>query len=103
VVPWAISCGACGTCRRGLTSQCERKASAIAAYGFGGRAGGWGGMVSGVLRVPFADAMLVPIPPGASPIALAGASDNLPDAWRTVAPHASTSAAARRCRGGTCT
>ena len=87
VVPWAISCGACGTCRRGLTSQCERKASALAAYGFGGRTGGWGGMVSDVLRVPFADAMLVPIPPGVSPIALAGASDNLPDAWRTVAPH----------------
>ena len=87
VVPWAISCGGCATCRRGLTSQCERKASALAAYGFGGRAGGWGGMVGDVLRVPFADAMLVPIPPGVSPIALAGASDNLPDAWRTVAPH----------------
>jgi threonine dehydrogenase-like Zn-dependent dehydrogenase len=87
VVPWAISCGACATCRRGLTSQCERKASAIAAYGFGGRTGGWGGMVGDVLRVPFADAMLVPIPPRVAPIALAGASDNLPDAWRTVAPH----------------
>ena len=87
VVPWAISCGACGTCRRGLTSQCERKTTALAAYGFGGRAGGWGGMVSDVLRVPFADGMLVPVPAGLSPLApLAGASDNLPDAWRTVAP-----------------
>jgi len=44
-------------------------------------------MVSDVLRVPFADGMLVPVPAGVSPIALAGASDNLPDAWRTVAPH----------------
>jgi len=87
VVPWAISCGACAACGRGLTSQCGRKASALAAYGFGGRIGGWGGMVSDVLRVPFADGMLVPVPAGVSPIALAGASDNLPDAWRTVAPH----------------
>ena len=87
VVPWAISCGACGACGRGLTSHCERKASALAAYGFGGRTGGWGGMVSDVLRVPFADGMLVPVPAGVSPLTLAGASDNLPDAWRTVAPH----------------
>jgi NADPH:quinone reductase-like Zn-dependent oxidoreductase len=87
VVPWAISCGACGACGRGLTSHCERKASALAAYGFGGRTGGWGGMVSDLLRVPFADGMLVPVPAGVSPLTLAGASDNLPDAWRTVAPH----------------
>jgi threonine dehydrogenase-like Zn-dependent dehydrogenase len=87
VVPWAISCGTCRTCGRGLTSQCERKASTLAAYGFGGRTGGWGGMVSDRLRVPFADGMLVPVPAGLSPISLAGASDNLPDAWRTVAPH----------------
>ena len=44
-------------------------------------------MVSDVLRVPFADGMLVPVPTGVSPLALAAASDNLPDAWRTVAPH----------------
>jgi hypothetical protein len=25
-------------------SQCERKASRLAAYGFGGRTGGWGGV-----------------------------------------------------------
>jgi alcohol dehydrogenase len=87
VVPWSISCGACGRCRRGLTSRCERNPSTLAAYGFGGPCGGWGGMVSDVLRVPFADAMLVPVPPGVSPIAVAAASDNLPDAWRTVGPH----------------
>ena len=87
VVPWAISCGTCDRCRRGLTSCCERHPSRLAAYGFGGRIGGWGGMVSDALRVPYADAMLVPLPPGLSPVDLASASDNLPDAWRTVAPH----------------
>ena len=87
IVPWAISCGTCATCQRGQTSHCERKPGKLAAYGFGGRAGGWGGAVSDLLRVPYAAAMLVPLPPGLSPIDLASASDNLPDAWRTVGPH----------------
>jgi threonine dehydrogenase-like Zn-dependent dehydrogenase len=38
------------------------------------------------VRVPFADAMLVGLPGGVAPEAVAGASDNLSDAWRTVAP-----------------
>jgi threonine dehydrogenase-like Zn-dependent dehydrogenase len=87
VVPWAISCGACGTCGRHQPSQCERRPAALAAYGIGGRAGGWGGMVSDLVRIPYADAMLVPVPPGIPLARLASASDNLPDAWRTVAPH----------------
>ena len=87
IVPWGISCGRCGPCGRGLTSQCARKSTPLAAYGFGAGAGGWGGMVSDLLRVPYADAMLVAVPRGLSPIELAGASDNLPDAWRTVGPH----------------
>jgi alcohol dehydrogenase len=56
-------------------------------YGFGAAGGEWGGMLSDVLRVPFADGMLVPLPAMLEPVALASASDNLPDAWRTVAPH----------------
>jgi alcohol dehydrogenase len=43
-------------------------------------------MVSDALRVPFADAMLVRVPPGVDPLAVASASDNLTDAYRTVAP-----------------
>ena len=39
------------------------------------------------MRVPFADAMLVAAPAGIAPAALASASDNIPDGWRTVAPH----------------
>jgi threonine dehydrogenase-like Zn-dependent dehydrogenase len=37
------------------------------------------------VRVPFAEAMLVPIPEGVEPAAVASLSDNIPDAWRTVA------------------
>ena len=87
IVPWAVSCGSCATCRRGFTSKCERRASTVSGYGFGKPTGGFGGMVSDLLRVPFADHMLVPVPAGIDPIAIASASDNIPDAWRTVGPY----------------
>lgn len=86
VVPFQISCGTCANCLAGLTGNClsvpERSM-----FGFGAFGGDWGGMLADLLRVPFADAMLVAAPPGVNPTAIASASDNLPDAWRTVAPH----------------
>ncbi len=87
IVPWAISCGACVSCHRGRTSHCDRRKTPVAAYGFGDPAGGWGGAVSELLRVPHADAMLVAVPDGIDPVHVASASDNIPDAYRTVAPH----------------
>ena len=55
---------------------------------FGAPIGGeWGGLFSDLARVPYADAMLVPLPPGLDPIAMASASDNWSLAWRLVGPH----------------
>ena len=89
VVPWSVSCGECEPCRRGLTSKCDTttRDRVLAAYGFGPACGPYGGMVSDLLRVPFADHMLVPLPAGLDPLRVAAASDNLADAWRTVVPH----------------
>jgi alcohol dehydrogenase len=89
VVPWSVSCGECEPCRRGLTSKCRTTTHdrVLAAYGFGAACGPYGGMVSDLLRVPFAGHMLVPLPPGLDPLRVAAASDNLADAWRTVVPH----------------
>ncbi len=85
VVPWAVSCGTCEPCRRGLTSKCATTATrTLAAYGFGPASGSWGGMVSDALRVPFADHMLVAVPPDVPPLRVAAAGDNLADAWRSV-------------------
>jgi threonine dehydrogenase-like Zn-dependent dehydrogenase len=85
VVPWAVSCGDCPQCRRGLTSKCSTTTDrTLAAYGFGPASGPWGGMVTDRLRVPFADHMLVPVPAGVPPLRVAAASDNLADAWRSV-------------------
>jgi alcohol dehydrogenase len=87
IVPWAISCGGCRNCSDGLTSRCTRAGGALLnAYGFGKSMGAWGGAVSDLLRVPYADAMLVPVPAAIDPMQLASASDNMPDAWRAVAP-----------------
>ena len=57
-------------------------------FGFPTAVGGeWGGALADLVRVPFAASMLVPVPAGVAPEAIASLSDNLPDAWRTVAPH----------------
>ena len=47
--------------------------------------GDWGGALADVLRVPFADAMLVALPPGIEPSALASVADNVADGYRAVA------------------
>lgn len=86
VVAFQIGCGECDRCRRGLTGSC-RTVAAGSMYGFRPIGGDWGGALSDLVRVPFAAAMMVPLPAGLSPAALASASDNVADAWRTVAPH----------------
>jgi threonine dehydrogenase-like Zn-dependent dehydrogenase len=83
IVPFQLSCGRCDTCRRGFTNSCE----AYPPYAAFGLRDGYGGALSERMRVPFADHMLVPCPPGLSPAQLASMSDNVPDGWRAVAPH----------------
>lgn len=85
VVPWHIACGRCDRCRAGLTAHC-RTVPPLAMFGapIGGE---WGGLFSDLVRVPWADAMLVPLPPGLDPVAMASAGDNWSLAWRLVAPH----------------
>lgn len=58
----------------------------LSAYGFGKVLGNFGGMISDLLRVPFAQNTLVAAPDHIHPSVLAPASDNIPDGWRTVAP-----------------
>jgi alcohol dehydrogenase len=83
-VPFQVSCGECERCRRGHTGNCER-VERMAMYGLP-MGTNYGGFLSDAVRVPFADAMLVPVPDGIEPHSVASLSDNIPDAWRTVAP-----------------
>jgi alcohol dehydrogenase len=83
-VPFQISCGECDRCRRGQTGNCEQ-VERMATYGLP-IGTNYGGFLSDLARVPFADAMLVPVPDGVEPAAVASLSDNIPDGWRAVGP-----------------
>ncbi len=83
-VAFQIACGVCAPCRRGHTSSC-RAVPPLSAYGLDAARGSWGGALSDLVRVPYADAMCVRIPAGLDPAAVASASDNIADAHRNVA------------------
>lgn len=87
VVPFQISCGTCSACRRGVTGSCA-SLPLMAMYGMAHIAGlDGGGFMADLVLVPFADAMLVRLPDGVDPVAVASLSDNIPDGWRTVGPY----------------
>jgi len=86
VVPFQISCGHCAACRRGHTANCL-SVPPTSMYGFGIAGGLWGGALADLMAVPFADAMLVPLPDGVDPAAAAGVADNISDCYRQVAPY----------------
>jgi len=88
VVPFQISCGVCDRCRSGLTAH-GRAVPPRSQYGVGAVGGDQGGASSDLVRVPFADAMLMPVPTGVPLEALACASDNLGDGWRAAVPELS--------------
>lgn len=88
LVPFQISCGTCPACRAGRTGNCESVPFAQTyGFGFGPEQTRWGGFLADAIHVPFADAMLVPVPEGVASEDAASASDNITDAYRTVAPH----------------
>lgn len=84
IVPFQISCGACDACRAGHTASCLSVPRG-SAYGMKPLGGDWGGALSDLVRVPFADAMLLPLPDGLEPADVASVADNVPDGFRTVA------------------
>jgi threonine dehydrogenase-like Zn-dependent dehydrogenase len=93
IVPFQVSCGQCRECRRGLTGSCA-SVPPLSMYGLGTMAGrDGGGFLADLVLVPYADAMLIPLPAGLDPVPAASLSDNIPDGWRTVGPYAAELAA----------
>lgn len=84
-VPFQISCGECARCRAGEPGNCE-SVPRLSTYGLPIGPQTYGGFASDAVNVPYADAMLVPIPEDVEPSTVASLSDNIPDAWRCVAP-----------------
>jgi threonine dehydrogenase-like Zn-dependent dehydrogenase len=83
VVPFQVSCGQCAQCLAGRSGNCATVPWG-STYGFGFGDAYWGGFLADLVRVPYADHMLVPLPAGVSPEAGASASDNIPDGYRAV-------------------
>ncbi|MGW4242635.1 alcohol dehydrogenase catalytic domain-containing protein [Nocardia sp. NPDC004722] len=70
-----VACGTCGPCRAGRNSHCSTTPQGAS---FGVPAGGsWGGLYDDVVRVPYADAMLTPLPAGVNPAEFAPVGDSL--------------------------
>jgi alcohol dehydrogenase len=87
VVAFQVSCGVCRSCGAGHTGNCDRYPT-LSDYGMQPLSGTeYGGMLSDVLRVPHAQAMLAPVAPALDPVALGSVSDNVLDGYRAVAPH----------------
>jgi threonine dehydrogenase-like Zn-dependent dehydrogenase len=91
VVPsFQVSCGRCRRCVAGQTAICEALPT-LSDYGMQPLSGvEYGGMLSDLLHVPYAEAMLRPIATHLEPAALASVSYNVLDGYRAVAPHLAT-------------
>lgn len=85
IVPFQISCGECARCRRGHTNACT-SVPFRSSYGLKPVCGvEYGGALSDLLRVPFADHMLVRQPAGHALSQTAGLADGATDAFSAVA------------------
>ena len=82
-VAWHIACGTCVRCQLGRPARCLRHGDAQ--YGLPVN-GAWGGTFSELIRVPYADFNLAPLPAGIDPVHLASIGDNLALGWETVMP-----------------
>ena len=93
VVPFAISCGSCFFCRRGLTSACDNSnPNAIALekkdgysssglFGYSHMYGGYAGGQAEYVRVPYGDVNPLKIPAGLSDEQVLFLSDILPTGY----------------------
>jgi len=87
VVSFQLSCGVCRTCRCGHTANCD-ELPVLSDYGMKPLSGvEYGGMLTDLVRVPYAEAMLAPVAQHLDSVALGSVSDNVLDGYRAVAPH----------------
>jgi len=85
IVPFQLSCMTCAPCLRGHTNACVNVPSGTA-FGLGPHGGiDLGGALAELVRVQWADVMLIPLPEGMDPVVAAGIPDNVSDGYRCVA------------------
>ena len=85
IVPFQLSCMTCAPCLRGHSNACVNVPSGTA-FGLGSHGGiDLGGALAELVRVQWADVMLIPLPEGMDPVVAAGIPDNVSDGYRCVA------------------
>ena len=85
ILPMQVSCGHCPACHDHRTNSCDN-VPRLSNYGLGEAGGGYGGGMSDLLSVPYADAMLVKVPEGLTPVDCVAMGCNLTEAYRCLAP-----------------
>ncbi len=84
-VAFQPSCGHCGPCGTGASAACS-DVPPTSMFGVGPISGDWGGAFADLIRVPYADNMLLKVPKGFPPEWFTSVSDNVADAYRAVGP-----------------
>src|SRR5690606_1150768 len=89
VVPFAVACGRCWMCRRGLYAHCEttqnrRHGTGASMFGYSDLYGGLDGAQAEYLRVPQAQLGPVKVPHGPPDDRFAYLSDVLPMSWQAA-------------------
>lgn len=85
ILPLQVSCGRCDPCQAGRSNSCQA-VGRVSNYGLGASGGGYGGGMSDLLIVPYAEAMLVTVPAALSPTEMVAVGCNLVDVYRCLAP-----------------
>ncbi len=84
-VAFQPSCGHCQPCGHGHSASC-RDVAPTSMFGVGAVSGDWGGAFADLIRVPFADNMLLKLPKDLPAEWFTSVTDNVADAYRAVVP-----------------
>lgn len=96
VVPFQLSCGSCYHCQVQMTGQCATMKEHNF-YGLNDQSVETGGALSDIIRVPYADHMLIQLPKNTKLESFVSIADNLADAYRAILPALNTKKEKRIC------
>lgn len=85
-VAFQVACGTCAECGRGHSNSCATLPG-LHDYGMGPGGKTFGGALSDLVHVPYANHMLLPLPAGTDLVAVASLSDNIVEAWKLAGFH----------------
>lgn len=85
-VAFQVACGICPLCAAGRSKSCESLTGAHD-YGMGSGGKNFGGALSDLVLVPYAEHMLLPLPDDIDLVSVASLSDNIVETWKLAGSH----------------